>query len=109
MQMSTETHSYKLHGMTGTYWKILMLHLCYMENNIIGNPKQRFIYSWVEAEEYCIRKHGGHLPSFSSQSDVDDLIDILLRATWTGPIRMIYIGLMVRTIHSNCIVLNKTI
>lgn len=52
------------------------------------------IFSWLEAEEFCVQR-GGHLPSFSSQSDVQDLINIILRAAWTGPIRMIYIGLNV--------------
>ena len=52
------------------------------------------MYTWIEAEKKCI-EHGGHLPSFSSQSDVQDLVDIILRAVWTGPIRMIFIGLKV--------------
>ena len=52
------------------------------------------IFSWLEAEEFCVQR-GGHLPSFSSQSDVQDLINIILRAAWTAPIRMIYIGLNV--------------
>ena len=52
------------------------------------------MYNWMEAENKCI-EHGGHLPSFSSQSDVQDLVDIILRAAWAGPIRMIFIGLKV--------------
>ena len=52
------------------------------------------VYSWHEAKELCI-KFESHLPIFRSQSDVQDLIDIILRAAWTGPIRMIFIGLQV--------------
>ena len=58
------------------------------------------MYTWMEAEDKCV-KHGAHLPSFSSQSDVQDLVDIILRAVWTGPIRMIVIGLKVS--NYNCI------
>ena len=53
------------------------------------------MYTWMEAEELCINLYGGHLPSISSQSDVQDLVNIILRAVWIGPIRMIYIGLKV--------------
>ena len=53
------------------------------------------MYTWMEAERKCV-DHDGHLPSIISQSDVQDLVDIILRAVWTGPIRMIYIGLKVR-------------
>ena len=52
------------------------------------------VYSWQEAKELCI-KFKSHLPIFRSQSDVQDLIDIILRAAWTGPIRMLFIGLKV--------------
>ena len=52
------------------------------------------MYTWMEAERKCI-EHDGHLPSMTSQSDVQDLVDIILQAVWTGPIRMIYIGLKV--------------
>ena len=52
------------------------------------------MYTWTEAEDICTH-HRGHLPSISSQSDVQDLVDIILRAAWTRPIRMIYIGLKV--------------
>ena len=52
------------------------------------------MYTWMEAEEICIH-NGGHLPSISSQSDVQDMVNIILRAAWIGPIRMIYIGLKV--------------
>ena len=55
---------------------------------------QRMVYSWEEAEKLC-SQYESHLPIFSSQSDVQDLIDIILRAAWTGPIRMIFIGLRV--------------
>ena len=54
------------------------------------------LYTWMDAEDICIH-HGGHLPSISSQSDVQNVVDIILRAIWTGPIRMIYIGLKVST------------
>ena len=67
---------------------------------------QRSIYSWDEAEDFCIQ-HGGHLPSFSSQSDVDDLMNILIHAAWTGPIRMIHIGLKVSTHTSIPAIKNK--
>ena len=52
------------------------------------------VYSWKEAEKLC-SQYESHLPIFSSQSDVQDLVDIILRAAWTGPIRMIFIGLRV--------------
>ena len=55
---------------------------------------KRKVYSWQEAEEFCI-KFKSHLPILRSQSDVQDLINIILRAAWTGPIRMIFIGLQV--------------
>ena len=55
---------------------------------------KRKVYSWQEAEELCI-KFKSHLPIFRSQSDVQDIIDIILRAAWAGPIRMIFIGLKV--------------
>ena len=55
---------------------------------------KRNVYSWDEAENFCIQ-HGSHLPSFSGESDIDDLVNTLIRAAWTGPIRMIYIGLKV--------------
>ena len=55
---------------------------------------QRIGYSWEEAEKLC-NQYDSHLPIFSSQSDVQDLIDIILRAAWTGPIRMIFIGFRV--------------
>ena len=55
---------------------------------------QTTVYSWEEAEELC-SQYESHLPIFSSQSDVQDLVDIILRAAWTGPIRMVYIGLKV--------------
>ena len=60
------------------------------------NKIQRKVYSWNQAKELCI-KHESNLPIFSSQSDVQDLEDIILRAAWTGPMRMIFIGLQVRT------------
>ena len=56
--------------------------------------KSNKMYTWMEAEEICIH-NGGHLPSFSSQSDVQDVVNIILRAVWIAPIRMIYIGLKV--------------
>ena len=59
---------------------------------------KRKVYSWQEAEEHCIRFES-HLPIFRSQSDVQDMIDIILRAAWTGPIRMIFIGLKVSQLH----------
>ena len=55
---------------------------------------QRMAYSCEEAEKLCSQNES-HLPIFSSQSDVQDLVDIILRAAWTGPIRMVYIGLKV--------------
>ena len=55
---------------------------------------QTKVYSWEEAEELC-SQYESHLPIFNSQSDVQDLVDIILRAAWTGPIRMIFIGLRV--------------
>ena len=55
---------------------------------------QRKVYSWKEAKKLCI-KYESNLPIFSSQSDIHDLINIILRAAWTGPIRMIFIGLQV--------------
>ena len=55
---------------------------------------QRVVYSWEEAEKLC-SQYESHLPIFSSQSDVQDLVDIILRAAWTGPMRMVYIGLRV--------------
>ena len=58
------------------------------------NMKKMKVYSWQEAEELCI-KFKSHLPIFRSLSDVQDMIDIILRAAWTGPIRMIFIGLQV--------------
>ena len=54
-------------------------------------------YSWKEANELCI-KYESNLHIFGSQSDIQDLVDIILRAAWTGPIRMIFIGLQVRSI-----------
>ena len=60
------------------------------------SSKSDRLFTWMEAEEICMH-HGGHLPSISSQSDVQDVIDIVLRAAWAGPIRMIYIGLKVST------------
>ena len=57
--------------------------------------KSNIMYTWMQAEELCINLYGGHLPSISSQSDVQDLVNIILRAVWIGPIRMIYIGLKV--------------
>ena len=62
--------------------------------------KSNKMYTWMEAESKCV-EHGGHLPSFSSQSDVQDLVDIILRAVWIGPIRMIFIGLKVSSY--NCV------
>ena len=59
------------------------------------------MYTWTEAEHQCI-KHGSHLPSISSQSDVQNLVHILLIAVWTGPIRMIYIGLKVNISNVFC-------
>ena len=56
--------------------------------------KSNKMYTWTEAEAKCI-DNDGHLPSISSQSDVEDLVNIILRAVWIGPIRMIYIGLKV--------------
>ena len=53
---------------------------------------KRKVYSWQEAKELCIN-FKSHLPIFRSQSDVQDLIDIVLRTAWAGPIRMIFIGL----------------
>ena len=71
---------------------------------------QRMVYSWEEAEELC-SQYESHLPIFSSQSDVQDLVDIILRATWTGPIRMVYIGLRVSKniflISNNCCVVTQ--
>ena len=58
------------------------------------NINQRKVYSWKEAKEFCI-KYESNLPIFSSQSDVQDLVDIILRAAWTGPVR-IFVGLQVR-------------
>ena len=55
---------------------------------------QRMAYSWEEAEKLCSQNES-HLPIFSSQSDVQDSVDIILRAAWSGPIRMVYIGLKV--------------
>ena len=55
---------------------------------------QRTVYSWEEAEKLC-SQYESHLPIFSSQSDVQNIADIILRAAWTGPIRMIFIGLRV--------------
>ena len=52
-------------------------------------------YSWFGAEKFC-NEHGAHLPSFSSKTDVLNLIRILERAVWTGPIRVIFIGLNMR-------------
>ena len=54
------------------------------------------MFTWIETEDICTH-HGGHLPSISSQSDAQDLVHIILRAAWAGPIRMIYIGLKVST------------
>ena len=50
------------------------------------------MYSWYEAETFC-NGHGAHLPSFSGRNDVLNLIRILERAVWTGPVRVIFIGL----------------
>ena len=55
---------------------------------------QRKVYSWKEAKEFCT-KFESNLPIFASQSDIQDFVDIILRAAWTGPIRMIFIGLQV--------------
>ena len=55
---------------------------------------QKVVYSWKEAEELCIQR-GSHLPILNSKSDVQDLVNIILRAAWTGPIRMVFIGLRV--------------
>ena len=63
------------------------------------NMNQRKVYSWKEANELCI-KYESNLPIFGSQSDVQDLVDIILRAAWTGPMRMIFIGLQVRSIYA---------
>ena len=52
-------------------------------------------YSWHEAEQFC-DEHGAHLPSFSGKIDVLNLIRILERAVWTGPIRNIFIGLDIK-------------
>ena len=79
-----------------------------INSSLILNSKQyllftesmntRRIVSWEEAQRVCIA-HGSSLPSFSSQSDVQEIIDIILRAAWTGPIRMIFIGLRVKKIY----------
>ena len=61
------------------------------------NMNQRKVYSWKETNELCI-KYESNLPNFGSQSDIPDLVDIILRAAWTGPMRMIFIGLQVRSI-----------
>ena len=63
------------------------------------NMIQRKVYSWKEANELCI-KYESNLPIFGSQSHVQDLVDIILRAAWTGPMRMIFIGLQVRSIYA---------
>ena len=55
---------------------------------------ERMAYSWEAAEKLC-SQYESLLPTFNSQSDVQDLIDIILRAAWTGPIRMVFIGLKV--------------
>ena len=57
------------------------------------------IYSWKEAKEICI-KYESNLPILSRQSDIQDLVDIILRAAWTGPMRMIFIGLQVSIIDT---------
>ena len=59
------------------------------------NMNRRKVYSWKEAKDFCI-KYESNLPIFRSQSDVQDLVDIILRAAWTGPMRMLFIGLQVR-------------
>ena len=58
------------------------------------------MFTWIEVEAKCVA-HGGHLPSVSSQSDIQDVVDIILRAAWAGPIRMIYMGLKVSTQNKN--------
>ena len=63
------------------------------------NMIKRKVYSWKEANELCI-KYESNLPIFGSQSDVQDLVDIILRAAWTGPMRMIFIGLQVKSIYA---------
>ena len=57
--------------------------------------RRRYMYSWYEAETFC-NEHGAHLPSFSGRTDVLNLIRILERAVWTGPTRVIFIGLNMR-------------
>ena len=57
------------------------------------------VYSWKEAKEICI-KYESNLPILSCQSDIHDLVDIILRAAWTGPMRMIFIGLQVSIIDT---------
>ena len=73
----------------------ISLQLNGREYQIFKQPrKSNKMYTWMETEEICIH-NGGHLPSISSQSDVQDVVNIILRAVWIGPIRMIYIGLKV--------------
>ena len=74
----------------------ISLQLNGRQYQIFKHPrKSNIMYTWMEAEELCIHLYSGHLPSISSQSDVQDLVNIILRAVWIGPIRMIYIGLKV--------------
>ena len=62
---------------------------------LINEPSSPdIVFSWEEAENTCVDQDG-HLPSISSQSDAQDLVTVILRAVWTGPIRLIYLGLKV--------------
>ena len=80
-----------------------------VNTSLLLNGKQYFIlsetinqgkiYSWKEAKEICI-KYESNLPILSRQSDIQDLVDIILRAAWTGPMRMIFIGLQVSIINT---------
>ena len=58
------------------------------------NINQGQVFSWKEAKKLCI-KYESNLPILSSQSDIQDLVDVIVRAAWAGPIRMIFIGLQV--------------
>ena len=77
----------------------ISLRLNGKQHQIFTDPSESDkMYTWMEAEAICTH-HGGHLPSISNQSDAQDLVDIILRAAWTGPIRMIYIGLKVSNVN----------
>ena len=58
------------------------------------NINQGKVFSWNEAKKLCI-KYESNLPILNSQSDIEDLVDVIVRAAWAGPIRMIFIGLQV--------------